>query len=240
MNVLLFDPIDLNPDGLLAVDGRQHRHLQEVIGVEIGGRIKIGALGGLLGEGVIEAITAEQTLIRPELSREPPSPLPLTVVLALPRPKMLKRVLQGLASLGVKEIHLINSYRVEKSFWQTPFLDTDIVREQLLLGLEQSGDTRLPRVHLHKLFKPFVEDRLTSIAGDSVALVAHPKGKNACPISLSGAATLAIGPEGGFIDYEIGKLEEAGFECVTLGPRILRVETAIPFLVSRLCGNHFG
>ena len=56
-----------------------------------------------------------------------------------------------------------------------------------------------------------------------------------CPVGpLSSPVTLAVGPEGGFIDYEIGKLCEAGFQPVTLGSRILRVETAIPVILGRL------
>lgn len=41
---------------------------------------------------------------------------------------------------------LLNSYKVEKSFWQTPFLHPDSVRDNLILGLEQARDTVLPEV----------------------------------------------------------------------------------------------
>src|SRR5690606_5939828 len=143
---------------------------------------------------------------------------------------------QTVASLGVKEIHLINSYRVEKSFWQTPWLAPEAVREQLLLGLEQCCDTLVPRVYLHKRFKPFVEDELPDIARETRALVAHPYTETPCPWNLREPVTLAIGPEGGFIPYEVEKLVACGFTPVTLGQRILRVETAIPVLVARLFG----
>jgi RsmE family RNA methyltransferase len=51
---------------------------------------------------------------------------------------------------------------------------------------------------------------------------------------VSGPVTLAIGPEGGFIDQEIGSLTGAGFRPVHLGSRILRVETAVAALAGRL------
>src|SRR5690606_28312505 len=95
-----------------------------------------------------------------EFQQPPPAKLPLTLLLALPRPKMLKRVLQTVASMGVPRLVLLNSYRVEKSFWQTPFLTPEAIREQLILGLEQSRDTVLPEVWIEKRFKPFVEDQL--------------------------------------------------------------------------------
>jgi RsmE family RNA methyltransferase len=56
----------------------------------------------------------------------------------------------------------------------------------------------------------------------------------ACPHDVNCAVTLVIGPEGGFIPFEIELLEKNGFQAVTLGPRILRVENAIPALAGRL------
>jgi RsmE family RNA methyltransferase len=134
----------------------------------------------------------------------------------------------------VKQIYLLNSYRVEKSFWNSPLLQPEKLQEQFLLGLEQTVDTILPEVHLRKLFKPFVEDELPAIIKGTTALVAHPFADASFPASVAGPATLAIGPEGGFIPYEIEKLQECGFVSVSLGERILRVETAVPVLLGRL------
>ena len=47
-------------------------------------------------------------------------------------------------------------------------------------------------------------------------------------------AVLAIGPEGGWIDAELGSFERAGFRTIDLGPRILRTETALAALVGKL------
>ena len=136
--------------------------------------------------------------------------------------------------MGVARLVLVNSFRVEKSFWQTPWLEPANIREQLLLGLEQACDTVLPEVILEKRFKPFVEDRLPGLSADSLKLVAHPGGFPECPRALSEPTTLAIGPEGGWIPYEVEMLRTAGFQPVQLGPRILRVETAVPALIARL------
>jgi len=75
---------------------------------------------------------------------------------------------------------------------------------------------------------------LPELTRNTLQLIAHPSAKNACPNNLTKTVTLAVGPEGSFIDYEIGKFEDSGFDPINLGPRILTVETAIPVLVSKL------
>jgi len=187
-----------------------------------------------MGQGIIKALGSEQATLEITLDSPPPPAIPLRLILALPRPKMLRRTLQSVTAMGVKEIYLVNSSRVEKSFWQSPFLQPEALEEQMILGLEQARDTQMPNLHLRKRFKPFVEDELGNIAKGSQALVAHPVTEVPCPINCDSAVTLAIGPEGGFIPYEIGLLSSIGFHSVHLGPRILRVEVAVPALISRL------
>lgn len=234
MNFLLFDPSERDTNGRVRVRGARRDHLRQYLAVKPGDSLKVGEIGGLLGTGRVIADGPAGIEIEVQLDRPPPPPRPLTLILALPRPKMLRRILQTIATLGVAELHLINSFRVEKSYWQTPWLENTAIAEQLRLGLEQGGDTRPPTVYLHKRFKPFVEDELPAIVAGTRALVAHPYGESPCPIAWDAPLALAIGPEGGFIPYEVDKLVQCGFEAVTLGPRILRVETAIPVLVGRL------
>ena len=137
------------------------------------------------------------------------------------------------AEFGAAEIHLINSYRVEKSYWQTPVLAPAVIRDYLLQGLEQSRDTVLPAVRLHPRFKPFVEDQLPGIIKERDAFVAHPGDAPLAPTGFSRPTVLVIGPEGGFIPYEVEKLLAAGCRQVSLGPRILRVENAVAALLGR-------
>ena len=234
MNLLLIEEQDLTNTDRAIVSGRRFQHMLEVHRINQSDTLKAGLVNGAMGSATVIAVNDQHAELHLNLDQAPPAPLPTTLVLALPRPKMLRRVLQTVAAMGVKQLYLINSYRVEKSFWQSPFLQPDAIREQLILGLEQARDTALPQVHLRQRFKPFVEDELPAIAKNSQALVAHPKNSMPCPVNIDTATTLAIGPEGGFIDYEVEKLVECGFESVSLGPRILRVETAVPVLLSRL------
>ncbi len=234
MNLLLLEDADFVAADRVVLAGRRLKHLQEVHRAAVGDSLRVGRIGGLMGSGSLLELTEQHAVLQISLNQSPPAKLPLTLLLALPRPKMLKRVLQTVSAMGVPRLILLNSYRVEKSFWQTPFLEPEAIREQLILGLEQARDTVLPEVVIEKRFKPFVEDQLPGIAADSLGLVGHPGDFPPCPRAVEQAVTLAIGPEGGWIPYEVDKLREAGLTPVQLGERILRVETAVPALLARL------
>ena len=160
MNLLLLEDGDFIAADRVLLSGRRLKHLHEVHRAEAGDSLRVGRLNGLMGSGQLLRLDAEQAELYVQLDQPPPEKLPLTLLLALPRPKMLRRVLQTVSSMGVPRLILLNSYRVEKSFWQTPFLQPDVIRENLLLGLEQARDTVLPKVRIEKRFKPFVEDSL--------------------------------------------------------------------------------
>ncbi len=235
MNLVLFSNSDFIGDNLVSIhDARRLQHITHIHQITLGEYLNVGLINGMMGKGKVVVHTADEIQLEVSLSQQPPIALPITLILALPRPKMLKRTLQTIATLGVKNIYLINSYRVEKSYWQTPLLSEDAIQEHLILGLEQGCDTIVPKVSLIKRFKPFVEDNLKEIVGTSRALVAHPYTDTPCPAQINYAITLAIGPEGGFIPYEIDLLEKCGFTPVNLGKRIMRVETVVPYLLGRL------
>lgn len=234
MNLILFFDSDFIDTNRVRLAGRRLKHIVDVHRVSEGDELTVGLLNGRIGIGRVAELTNEALDLDVRYEREPPAPLPVTLILSLPRPKVLRRVLKTVSAMGVKKIYLINSHRVEKSYWQTPFLEEDAVRDQLVLGLEQAKDTALPSVELRQRFRPFVEDELPGIIGSSLPLVAHPASPQSCPRSAKKPVTLAVGPEGGFIPYEIEMLLSLGFTTVSLGERILHVEAAIPALLSNL------
>ncbi|MDR0279203.1 MAG: 16S rRNA (uracil(1498)-N(3))-methyltransferase [Paucimonas sp.] len=234
MNLLLLEEADFIAADRAVLSDRRFTHMQEIHRVAVGDSLRVGRLGGLMGQARVERLEGHEAELSLSFDQAPPAKLPLTLVLALPRPKMLRRVFQTVATMGVAKLVLVNSYRVEKSFWQTPFLDPEAIRENLILGLEQARDTVLPEVIIEKRFKPFVEDRLPAIAQGTLGLVGHPGNHPPCPRGVSEPVTLAIGPEGGWIPYEIDLLGKAGLAPVQLGERILRVETAVTALLARL------
>lgn len=232
--ILLFEDDFIDGRERVRLGGRRLKHVLEVHRAQAGDKLCVGLEGDRIGAGLVAHIDEEVLEMDVELNHKPPEPLPLTLILALPRPKVLRRVLSSATAMGVKRIFLVNSYRVEKSFWQSPVLNEESIKEQLVLGLEQARDTILPEVFLRKRFKPFVEDEMGDIARDALKIVAHPTAQEQCPRNAGCPVTLVIGPEGGFIPYEVEKLVSTGFSAVSLGERILSVETTVPFLISRL------
>ena len=232
--VLLFDEDLVHVNRAIIKDDRRLTHIRKVLRAQVGERLKVGLFNQGIGYGTLTHVSVDAIHLDLTLDQPSPPPLPLTLILALPRPKMLRRILQTVATCGVQELILINSYRVEKSYWQTPRLAEAEIHRQLLLGLEQGGATQPPKVTLRKRFKPFVEDELGELVNGRQALLAHPNSGPVCPKNTTGEVVLAVGPEGGFIPYEVDKFLERGFQPMHLGARILRVETAIPFLLGRL------
>ena len=236
MNLVILETDDFVDHTRAVLRDRRHHHITRVQRAGIGDTLRVGKLNGLAGSALIETMDDRELGLRVVLDTEPPPKLPLTLVLALPRPKMLRRILRSVCELGIERLVIVNSYRVEKSFWQSPALEPGAIRAALVDGLQQARDTRPPQVELKRRFKPFVEDELATVIGTRQALVAHPGGATTAPPAPA-PTVLVIGPEGGFIDYEINLLQRAGCATLDFGPRLLRVENAVTYGVASVFGN---
>lgn len=238
MNLILLDKQQISENSAI-LTGQQAIHITKTLRSKQGDRLRVGIINGLSGSGLIRDLAPGRIEIEINATDQPPPKSPTGLILALPRPIMLKRVLAQAASLGVARIFLINANRVEKSFFGASQMEDKKLREALLLGLEQAMDTVLPEISVHQRFRPFVEDFLPEVAkGCPVKLVAHPDGeKNLDRTTFSSPASpalIAIGPEGGWVDFEIDLLRKQEFRKFSLGPRILRVDTAVPAILSQL------
>ncbi len=231
--VILFDDDFINQN-YVRLKGRRLKHVVDIHKSNVGETLKVGLLGGKMGEGLITEITKDKLEMKIKLTYNPPKPSNIQLIMAMPRPKVFKRIIQDVTAIGVKKIYIIKTWRVDKSYWKSTVLEETTLFNNMILGLEQSKDTILPQIHIKKLFKPFVEDELPAIIKGTQAIAAHPMAQEQCPRNISESLTLAIGPEGGFIPYEIDMLKKQGFKVYNLGERILRVETVIPYLVGRL------
>lgn len=235
MNCLLIEEAELDGEsGRVELAGRRRRHAEEILRARVGDTLRVGLIGGRLGTGRILELDRERLELEVNLYEEPPPKRPLHLVLALPRPPVFRRLLSTIASLGVERLLVAGTARTEKSFWQSHVVEEAEIRERLLLGIEQARDTILPAVTLHRYFESLVDDVLPSWVEGRRALLAHPGVGKDCPHAVDEPVTLFVGPEGGFVDFEVERLRAIGFEPVGLGTRILRVEPVIPMLVGRL------
>jgi RsmE family RNA methyltransferase len=235
MNLVIIYKEEFSGDGIAVIcDPRRVLHIQGVLKALPGNQIKVGLLNGRIGEGNILTSTPEKIELQVELSSEPPPALPVTLIFSLPRPKTYKKILQAATAMGVKKFIVIESWKVDKSYWNSPVLSEEETREQFILGLEQGGDTVLPEISVKRRFKPFVEDELSGIIKGRLPLLAHPRAVCDCPRNIAGPLVLCIGPEGGFTEYEIALLEKSGMQPVSIGDRILRTEFAVCAILGRL------
>ena len=247
MNLLLVSRDEIDAAGEVLLDDRRAEHLRRVLKVEVGQRLRVGILGGGIGEGRVEAIDGEHIRLGLAVPEGAPVVSRVDLIVALPRPQALHRLLQTAATMAVGRLDLIKSWRVEKSFFSSPSLRPETVRRHLLLGAEQGGGTHVPEVAIHHRFVPFVES--LGVPGETMRWVAHPGGRPLEPPTPAGRGRriqLAVGPEGGWIDREIETLGQAGFEPIDLGPWILKVENAVTAalaqidLADRLGGDRRG
>lgn len=234
MNIVLLDANqDCSRDIWSIEDQRQIKHLNQHLQLKAGDTLKVGVRDGQRYLTEVQSITAQQIMLRPIQTESVPNKVPVHLILALPRPKVLRRMIMDAVTLGVERISLIHSYRVDKSYWQSPFLQQ--LDDYVTLGLEQAGDTIVPEIQLYKRFKPFVEDVLpTLISEQRPAYVAHPYAEQSMPHAIAHGCNLIVGPEGGFISYEIELLKKNGCQAMSLGNRILRTETAVSNILGRL------
>lgn len=236
MNLLLFHPSEQthNNHWALPTNDRRVNHLKKILKLTPTESVEAGVLHGNMGQATFLYTCGEHWHFSFEPTIPPPPALPVTLVLALPRPKMLRRVLLDAITLGIKHIVLLNSYKVEKSYWQTPRLNQPQLNELIHLALEQAKDTQAPKIDIQKYFKPFIEDELARLKTNKAAYLLHPGDYPYLPSPQQKETIVAIGPEGGWTEYETQQFIQRGFTPYALGQRILRVETALPTIIGRV------
>jgi RsmE family RNA methyltransferase len=227
VNLLLIDPAELD-GGAAVLTGRRAAAVREVLRATVGARLRAGVVRGPVGTAEVTAITDDAVTVRFEASSPPSVPVAIDLVLAVPRPKVLRRVLQTAASAGVRRIDLVNAWRVDKSYLGSARLDAAAIDEDLRLGAEQGETTWLPDVRVHDRFMGWLDQAAPPAARK---LCAHARGGVPLEVALPPGAqddvALAIGPEGGWIDRELDTFAARGWAIVSLGSAILRVEAAL-------------
>ncbi len=239
MNRIIVDKESLQPDGTVVLTGEAARHVLCVLRKGPGDRLRLGIASGASGLGEIVEVAGGAVRCRFHPQDRGPGEPPIDLVVALPRPVMLRRIFTQAAPLGVARIYCIRSGRVEKSYFQSPVLDPERRQELLRRGMAQAMTTWQPQVVIVPRFRRFVEEILPDLAGRaSLAILLHPGSTaslaQAAPLPFRGRTLAVIGPEGGWLPHEVELLTGCGLHPVGLGPRILRVDTAVAFLAGQV------
>ena len=254
MNRILFEADEIK-DGVATFGGERAEHVMNVLHGEVGQILKTGEINGPIGTGVIKSI---ETSCCDDLSSDQPTNRPtdhvrisvsvchceesirpwIDLILAPPRPRVMKRLLPQLATMGVGRIFLVGAKKVEKDFWGATLLKPENYRPLLVDGLMQAGTSILPTLETRRNFRKFVREELDALWPEARRIVAHPyDGVRTIEQSNNPnnrTILLAIGPEGGWTDEEVSLLEEHGFARYSLGSRILRTDTATIALLAQL------
>ena len=259
MNRILFETDEIR-DGVATFGGERAEHVMSVLHGEVGQTLKTGEINGLVGTSVITAISClpssvSSPTVTVSCSHTEKSLQPwIDLILAPPRPRVMKRLLPQLAAMGVGRIFLVGAKKVEKDFWGATLLKPENYRPLLIDGLMQAGTSILPTLETRRNFRKFVQEELDGLWPEAKRIVAHPYGADSTRIfanmanaresfaeirsiredSRSEAVLLAVGPEGGWTDEEVELLEERGFLRYSLGSRILRTDTATVALLAQL------
>jgi 16S rRNA (uracil1498-N3)-methyltransferase len=234
VNLLLVDPSELAVDGTCTVRDRRAMHLRTVLGARVGSHVRAGVVGGGTGSAELIEDDGAAIALRLAITEPAPAPLPIELVLAVPRPKVLTRVVETAAAFGVARIELTNAWRVDKSYLRSPRLAPDALALAARLGAEQGATTHVPPIAVHHRLMALLDARWPG--PPAVKLIAHPAAppiETAVP-GLTAELILAIGPEGGWIAREVDTFVARGFSPVSLGAAILRVDTAVAAALGQL------
>ena len=239
MNLILLQSAEVNAESRAVLTDKRAQHIRSVLKAEPGASLRVGLLNGALGRALVESVEHDQVILHCSFDDEPPSKPQIDLLMAMPRPKVLKRMWAQLAALGVGRIVLLRAQKVERFYFDSHVLDPEFYNQRLIEGLQQARCTHLPEVLIRPLFKPFVEDELEQLFPEQRKFLADPSGgKGLSEVLEEGKlpkrVVLAIGPEGGWTTYELESLQAHGFELFGMGNRILRTDTATIGLISML------
>lgn len=236
MNLILIFPEEVSPDGRVLLDGVRAEHIRKVLRAEAGKKLRVGLVDGPIGAGIVESVEVGAVSLACSFDDEVPQRPRVDLLLAMPRPKVLKRLWSQFAALGIGRIYITNAEKVERFYFSTHVIEPKFYRPKLIEGLQQACDTLVPEVQIVRDVETFVKTE--AFADVDRKLIADPSASIGIVETLSadaaGRVLLAVGPEGGWTPKELALFEENGFDGVGLGSRILRTDTACIALMGQL------
>ncbi len=232
MNMVLVQISEVDCWGAVVITGRRCDHINKILRLKVGDSFKIGVLDGRSGIAEITEISGASVKACCSFNAEPSDLVRIDVILAMPRPKVMKRLWAPLAMLGIGRIFIINADKVEKYYFDTHVLDVDFYESRLVDGLEQSCRTVMPKVSIGRTVTPDSAAFFTQFAEYRKVLAMPASVKQLDAVRSYEKLVIAIGPEGGWTDRELNQFAGHGFETISLGPTPLKVDVAAISLIS--------
>ena len=227
--------ITTQPAGDRAVlEGDEARHLTRVLRAKVGDTVSLfdgrgrewPARVASLGRDRVELDTTEPTV-------DPvPVAIPLTLAVALPKGDRQKWMVEKLTELGTARLVPLETTRGVAEATASAQVRLERV---VIEACKQCGRNTLMEIAAGRP----LERLLAEVPAGACVVIAHPGGRllDAATMPPTATAMIAlVGPEGGFTDEELGTADRAGVIRISLGPRILRVETAAIALAARFVG----
>lgn len=241
MNVLVFFPEELQ-NNLITVVGRRGAHLAQTIKVVPGQSLRVAQVNVGLGSGIVRTVDPGKVVVEVPVLSPVPKPAAIEIILAMPRPQTLKKVLELCGTMAIAHLTIIGSARVERSYFNSPILQPERYREYLHIGMEQGANPFMTTVEIAPRFRDFSTTGLPAMLNDcDSALLAHPASADTLaeiakrkPFTASKRTLLAVGPEGGWRDSELEVFEKHRFSFFRLSSNILRVEHAVCAALAQL------
>jgi 16S rRNA (uracil1498-N3)-methyltransferase len=219
----------------VTLDGAEAHHLVNVMRVRVGDEVTLfDGLGAEFRVSIskLDKRTVSMTLLkRIDISRE--SSMRLSIAVALPKGERQQWMCEKLTELGCSELVPI---RTRNGVAEPGDAAISRLRRFVVEASKQCG-----RNHLMQIAPPIaITDYLASGSegphrlfldgsGNPYSTASYPESVPECRV--------AIGPEGGWSEEEIDAARRANWQIVSLGPRILRIETAAIAIAARLCSD---
>lgn len=241
MNLILLTEHDRKSEATFELRDYRAVHIATILRAQSGDFLEVGLVDGPIGRAEVQSVSAESVMLHCETWKEADAPQPaIDLVCALPRPQTVKKILFTAGMCAVRSVSFIRANRVEKSFYHSPLLTDSAMRPYMLEGMSQGKQTRVPMVSIHDRFRPFIEETLPTLldhSSECLKIIPSPESKDNLADAFakqSSQLLSAIGPEGGWVDFELEQFAAAGFQPITLGRWVLRVEHAVTALLGQV------
>ncbi|WP_164100477.1 RsmE family RNA methyltransferase [Candidatus Laterigemmans baculatus] len=228
---------ELSPTGgPLGLPADEAAHAARVMRATPGDRVVLFCGDGREAEAEITSVDKRHVFVLAEPPRnvDRELPFPLSVAASLPKADRARVLVEKLTELGVTQLQPLVCQRTQLA--PSPAAIAKL-RRAVVEASKQCGRNRLMQIGEATSFSQY----LHQTDPDAASLIAHPDGHSlAVTLKSSGGddghspVQIAVGPEGGFTDAEVEQAVETGWQRITLGPRILRIETAATAIVARI------